>query len=118
MSDALHFWYTFRMTTSLNWPTIAAEAVRYLQDLLRIDTTNPPGNELAAAEYLARVLHAEGYEPIVLEAAPPWAWRLAPWFATVAIIVGLTAFAFDAGLSNDLSAMCNDDDEYQVSSLF
>ncbi len=47
-----------------------------------------------------------------------WAWRLAPWFATVAIIVGLTAFMFDAGRSNDLSAMCNDDDEYQVSSLF
>ena len=58
------------MTTSLNWPALAAEAVRYLQDLLRIDTTNPPGNELAAAEYLADVLRTEGYDPIVLEAAP------------------------------------------------
>src|SRR5512139_1411251 len=58
------------MSTTLNWPTITAEAVHYLQDLLRIDTTNPPGNELAAAEYLAGVLRAEGYEPIVLEAAP------------------------------------------------
>ncbi len=58
------------MTTPLNWPAITAEAVRYLQDLIRIDTTNPPGNELAAAEHLAGVLRAEGYEPIVLEAAP------------------------------------------------
>jgi acetylornithine deacetylase/succinyl-diaminopimelate desuccinylase-like protein len=58
------------MSTLLNWPAIADEAVHYLQDLLRIDTTNPPGNELAAAEYLAGVLRAEGYEPIVLEAAP------------------------------------------------
>jgi acetylornithine deacetylase/succinyl-diaminopimelate desuccinylase-like protein len=58
------------MTTPPNWETITTEAVQYLQDLLRIDTTNPPGNELAAAEYLAGVLHAEGYDPIVLEAAP------------------------------------------------
>ena len=46
------------------------EAVRHLQALLRIDTTNPPGNELAAAEYLAGVLRAEGFEPMILEAAP------------------------------------------------
>ncbi len=58
------------MPTSLSWPAVTAEAVRHLQDLLRIDTTNPPGNELAAAEYLAGVLRAEGYDPIVLEAAP------------------------------------------------
>jgi acetylornithine deacetylase/succinyl-diaminopimelate desuccinylase-like protein len=49
---------------------LTAEAVRYLQDLLRIDTTNPPGNELIAAEYLAGVLRNAGLEPIVLESAP------------------------------------------------
>jgi acetylornithine deacetylase/succinyl-diaminopimelate desuccinylase-like protein len=58
------------MPTSLNWPAITAEAVHHLQALLRLDTTNPPGNELAAAEYLAGVLRVEGYDPIVLEAAP------------------------------------------------
>lgn len=58
------------MITPPNWPEITTEAIRYLQDLLRLDTTNPPGNELPAAEYLAGVLSAEGYEPIVLEAAP------------------------------------------------
>ncbi len=49
---------------------VRQEATRHLQALLRIDTTNPPGNELAAAEYLASVLRAEGYDPIVLEAVP------------------------------------------------
>ena len=57
------------MSTPLNWSAITVEAVRQLQNLIRIDTTNPPGNELAVAEYLAGVLRAEGYEPIVLEAA-------------------------------------------------
>ena len=56
--------------TPPDFNSIRDEAVRHLQALLRIDTTNPPGNELAAAEYLAGVLHAEGYDPIVLEAAP------------------------------------------------
>lgn len=32
---------------------ILNEATRYLQDLVRIDTTNPPGNERPAAEYIA-----------------------------------------------------------------
>jgi len=54
----------------MNWDAINAEAIHHLQQLLRIDTTNPPGNELAAAEYIASVLRAEGCEPIVLEAAP------------------------------------------------
>lgn len=53
-----------------NWGQTTDEAVRHLQALLRIDTTNPPGNERPAADYLAGVLAAEGYEPIVLESAP------------------------------------------------
>ena len=54
----------------LNWPQIHAETVRHLQSLIQIDTTNPPGNETLAAEYLARVLRAEGFEPQVFESAP------------------------------------------------
>jgi acetylornithine deacetylase/succinyl-diaminopimelate desuccinylase-like protein len=48
----------------------ADEAVQHLRNLLRIDTTNPPGNETAAAEYLAAVLRQEGYQPQVLESSP------------------------------------------------
>jgi acetylornithine deacetylase/succinyl-diaminopimelate desuccinylase-like protein len=46
------------------------EVTRLLCDLIRFDTTNPPGNETAAAEYLARVLGEEGFECEVLESAP------------------------------------------------
>ena len=35
------------------------EAVRILQDLIRIDTSNPPGNETRAAEYLKALLERE-----------------------------------------------------------
>lgn len=45
-------------------------AVRHLQALIRIDTTNPPGNERAAAEYLAELLRADGIEPELLEPEP------------------------------------------------
>ena len=38
-------------------------ATRLLQQLLQINTTNPPGNERAAAERLAEVFRAEGLEP-------------------------------------------------------
>ncbi|MBI3243331.1 MAG: M20/M25/M40 family metallo-hydrolase [Chloroflexi bacterium] len=54
----------------LNLTAITQETIHHLQALLRLDTTNPPGNEMIAAEYLARVLKAEGVEPIVLESAP------------------------------------------------
>ncbi len=52
------------------WEALTQEAVQHLQALLRFDTTNPPGNELPAIEYVAGVLRAEGVEPIVLESAP------------------------------------------------
>ncbi len=56
--------------TTPNWPEVTAEAIRHLRALLRLETVNPPGNERLAAEYLAGVLRAEGFEPLVLESAP------------------------------------------------
>jgi acetylornithine deacetylase/succinyl-diaminopimelate desuccinylase-like protein len=53
-----------------NWNATRDQVTRYLQDLVRIDTSNPPGNETRAAEYLAGVLKSEGLEPTVLESAP------------------------------------------------
>lgn len=55
---------------SNHWNGVREEATRYLQDLVRIDTTNPPGNETQAAEYLAGILRREGIEAHVLESAP------------------------------------------------
>jgi acetylornithine deacetylase/succinyl-diaminopimelate desuccinylase-like protein len=45
---------------AVDWPAAQAEARGLLVDLLRLDTTNPPGAEAAAAEYLALRLEAEG----------------------------------------------------------
>jgi acetylornithine deacetylase/succinyl-diaminopimelate desuccinylase-like protein len=49
---------------------LAKEAEGWLADLIRIDTTNPPGNEQAAAKYIAGILTKEGFNPEVLDLAP------------------------------------------------
>ena len=46
------------------------EVVKLLCDLIRFDTTNPPGNETVAAEFLAHTLGAEGFKCEVFESAP------------------------------------------------
>lgn len=46
------------------------EVTRLLCDLIRFDTTNPPGNETAAAEYLARILDEDGLECEIFESTP------------------------------------------------
>ncbi len=51
-------------------PGLGDDAVRHLQALLRIDTTNPPGNETPAAEYVAALLAAAGLEPTLLGPTP------------------------------------------------
>ena len=45
-------------------------AVDLCQRLLRIDTTNPPGNEREAAELCAQELSEAGLDPVVVESAP------------------------------------------------
>jgi len=49
---------------------IAREAEVWLTDLIHINTSNPPGNELAAAKFVAGVLEKEGLTPELLEVAP------------------------------------------------
>lgn len=49
---------------------IKDEAVKVLTDLIRINTVNPPGNELAAARYLKEILDREGIDNSIHEAAP------------------------------------------------
>lgn len=53
-----------------DWPTAQAEAVRLLQELIRIDTTNPPGNERAAAVHLQKLFELDGIETKLLDVAP------------------------------------------------
>jgi len=49
---------------------LGTEAQEMCQALLRMDTTNPPGNERPAADYLKDKLEEVGYETTLLESAP------------------------------------------------
>src|SRR5262245_29251625 len=47
-----------------------AEAVTFLGELVKIDTSNPPGSETRAAEYMRSMLAAEGISAQIYESAP------------------------------------------------
>src|SRR5262249_23537802 len=47
-----------------------AEAVTFLGELVKIDTSNPPGHETRAAEYIRSMLAAEGIIADVYESTP------------------------------------------------
>ena len=49
---------------------LALEAQNWLVDLVKINTTNPPGNEQVAAKYIAAVLAKEGITAELLDLAP------------------------------------------------
>jgi len=53
-----------------NTSALAREAQDWLVELVKINTTNPPGNEQAAAKYIASILTKEGITPEFLEVAP------------------------------------------------
>jgi acetylornithine deacetylase/succinyl-diaminopimelate desuccinylase-like protein len=46
----------------VDWDNLGNDALSHLQNYLRIDTTNPPGNEAPAAEFLGGILEAEGID--------------------------------------------------------
>ena len=54
----------------MDWNLIRKQVTTILQDLIRFDTTNPPGNETPCIEYIAATLKREGIEPLVFESAP------------------------------------------------
>ena len=54
----------------LDWRALGDETVGLLQRYLTIDTTNPPGNEIAGARFLAEVLAADGIPSETVESAP------------------------------------------------
>ena len=56
-------------TRPLNWDSLAAEAVRNLSAYLAINSTNPPGNELATARFLQQLLQRDGIEAQIESAA-------------------------------------------------
>lgn len=54
----------------INWPQLEREALELFADYLRIDTTNPPGGEIAAARFFAAICKSEGIEHRVFEPFP------------------------------------------------
>lgn len=52
---------------SIDWNATRDETVRMMQEYFRINTTNPPGNELQTALWLKSVLDKEGIESQILD---------------------------------------------------
>jgi acetylornithine deacetylase/succinyl-diaminopimelate desuccinylase-like protein len=53
-----------------DWSKINDEAMRHFQALVQIDSSDPPGNETRVAEYVKKVLEADGI-PVMMVAKDP-----------------------------------------------
>lgn len=53
-----------------DWSRVNEEAMRHFQALIRIDSTDPPGNETRIVDYLKKVLDAEGIPNVVVAKDP------------------------------------------------
>ncbi len=53
-----------------DWPKVRQEALATLVDLVKLDTSQPDGNEILAARYLKKKLDAEGIPSEIFEAGP------------------------------------------------
>jgi acetylornithine deacetylase/succinyl-diaminopimelate desuccinylase-like protein len=61
---------TLQPSTHIQWEEVGNEAITRLRDLLRLDTRNPPGNEIRVAEYLRGVLQQEGIDSTIVGPGP------------------------------------------------
>jgi len=55
---------------AVDFQALSQQATGWLAGLVRINTVNPPGNELAAAHYLESILQKEGIPSEIIETAP------------------------------------------------
>jgi acetylornithine deacetylase/succinyl-diaminopimelate desuccinylase-like protein len=53
-----------------DWKTVDQETLKHFQDLVRIPTTDPPGNEQGTADYLVATLKAAGIDVKTYEMVP------------------------------------------------
>ena len=56
--------------TPPDWKALEAETLQHFQAILRLDTSNPPGNEYLVTDYVKAVLEKEGI-PVQLVASDP-----------------------------------------------
>ena len=62
--------HAYSQVSEPDWAAVEEETLRHFQALLRFDTSDPPGRELPAAEYLRDVLEAEGIAVEMLSVDP------------------------------------------------
>jgi acetylornithine deacetylase/succinyl-diaminopimelate desuccinylase-like protein len=62
--------FSFAQQSAPDFNQAQTEAIKFLSDLVKIDTSNPPGHETRAAEYIKGVLAAEGIPAQIYESAP------------------------------------------------
>jgi len=58
------------VAAAINWDALTSEATALLREYLRVDTSNPPGNEARAVAFLGDLLRAEGIPFETAESAP------------------------------------------------
>ena len=58
------------MSNVIDWDRATDEAASLLREYLRIDTSNPPGNEARAVRFLGEILASEGIDFVTAESAP------------------------------------------------
>ena len=61
---------SFAAAPEADWNNLEEEAISLLSRYIQIDTTNPPGNEIKAAQFLKGVFDREGIESRIIESAP------------------------------------------------
>ena len=54
----------------MDWNQLLDEAIKYLQEYLRIQTTNPPGNEIEGARFFKKFFDAESIPSDLFEPSP------------------------------------------------
>ena len=57
-------------TSRIDWPRYQDMAVELMQQYLRVNTSNPPGNEIEAARFLKRIFDQHGIENEIFEYKP------------------------------------------------
>ena len=61
----------------MDWDQLLREAIHYLQEYIRIDTVNPPGNEIEGTVFFKNIFNAESIPYQVFEPSPGRASLLA-----------------------------------------
>jgi len=54
----------------MNWDHLLNEAIHHLQEYLRMDTVNPPGNEIEGAKFFKKIFDAESIPCQIFEPSP------------------------------------------------